>query len=39
MRHLHGSSRAKAIAKAVKVAAEAVLAELPEKIEALAGRG
>ncbi len=35
----HGSSRAKAIAKAVKVAAEAVLADLPEKIEALAGKG
>lgn len=35
----HGSSRAKAIAMAVKVAAEAVLADLPEKIEALAGKG
>jgi glycerol-3-phosphate acyltransferase PlsX len=35
----HGSSRAKAIAKAISVAAEAVLAELPEKIEALAGKG
>ncbi len=35
----HGSSKAKAIASALKVAADAVTAELPVKIEALAGKG
>ncbi len=35
----HGSSRAKAVAAAVKVAAEAAAAGLPDRIEALAGTG